>query len=104
MRVTSLLEHSRLLRFAVLSGIAVALRILSFFRTVIDHDESTYLVIADAVRQGAIYWVDAIDVKPPGIFWLYALLQTLFGKAIFTMRLFAAHVGIDRAHIVEVIG
>jgi 4-amino-4-deoxy-L-arabinose transferase-like glycosyltransferase len=90
MRVTSLLEHSRLLRFAVLSGIAVALRILSFFRTVIDHDESTYLVIADAVRQGAIYWVDAIDVKPPGIFWLYALLQTLFGKAIFTMRLFAA--------------
>jgi len=90
MPLMPLLGQSRLLRFAVLAGIAIALRILSFFRTVIDHDESTYLVIADMVRQGAVYWVDAIDVKPPGIFWLYALLQTLFGKAIVTMRLFAA--------------
>lgn len=90
MHFTDRLAQSSWLRLASLAGIAVALRVLSFFRSVIDHDESTYIVIADAIRAGAIYWKDVIDVKPGGIFWLFALLQTLFGAQIWVMRLLAA--------------
>ncbi|MBK8041448.1 MAG: hypothetical protein IPK21_01580 [Haliscomenobacter sp.] len=55
-----------------------------------DHDESTYLVIADAVRNGAMYWVDVIDVKPVGIFWLLGALLEVAGRSVFWMRVIAA--------------
>lgn len=77
-------------RLLALASIAVALRILTFFRSVIDHDESTYIVIGNAVLHGARYWIDVIDVKPVGIFWLYAGFQAIFGYSIFAMRLMAA--------------
>ena len=71
-------------------AISIGLRLLTFFRSVIDHDESTYIVIGDAVLHGARYWIDIIDVKPVGIFWLYAGFQAIFGHSIFAMRLMAA--------------
>jgi 4-amino-4-deoxy-L-arabinose transferase-like glycosyltransferase len=52
-----------------------------------DHDESTYIVIADALRQGQVYLRDVIDTKPIGIFALFALFQTLFGKSILAIRI-----------------
>jgi 4-amino-4-deoxy-L-arabinose transferase-like glycosyltransferase len=71
-------------------AISIGLRAFTFFRSVIDHDESTYIVIGDAILHGAKYWVDIIDVKPIGIFWLYAGFQAIFGHSIFAMRLMAA--------------
>ncbi len=53
--------------FAILS---VALRFFSFFPSVLDHDESTYLEIAREMLEGKALYVDLIDIKPPGIFWL----------------------------------
>ena len=71
-------------------GFTLLMRVLSFFPSVIDHDESTYLVIADAMRQGKVYWKDVIDTKPIGIFGLFAIFQTVFGKSIFILRLITA--------------
>lgn len=71
-------------------AISVGLRILTFFRSVIDHDESTYIVIGDAILQGARYWIDVTDVKPVGIFWLYAGFLGVLGHSIAAMRLMAA--------------
>ncbi len=83
------LQHRfRRLGFFIL--LALTLRFPSFFRSVIDHDESTYLVIADAVRNGAMYWVDVIDVKPVGIFWLLGALLEIVGRSVFWMRVLAA--------------
>jgi len=70
--------------------VAVAIRLISFFPSVIDHDESTYLVIADAVAQGYTYQVDYIDTKPIGIFLILATLKSLLGNAIWGYRLVAA--------------
>ncbi|MEQ8703394.1 MAG: glycosyltransferase family 39 protein [Phaeodactylibacter sp.] len=70
--------------------VAVAIRLISFFPSVIDHDESTYLVIADAIAQGYTYQVDYIDTKPIGIFLILAALKSLLGNAIWGYRLFAA--------------
>ena len=71
-------------------AIALLLRLLTFFPSVIDHDESTYLVIADAVMHGKVYWKDVIDTKPIGIFILLGSFQALFGKSIFIIRLLTA--------------
>ena len=70
--------------------LAILSRLLSFFPTVINHDESTYLVIAETLLNGYTYFVDYIDTKPPGIFWILAGYLALFGKSIVLFRLFVA--------------
>ena len=75
---------------AGLTGLTLVLRFLSFFPTVINHDESTYLVIADSILSGATYLVDYVDVKPVGIFLLIAAHLLVFGKSIFVFRLMVA--------------
>lgn len=54
-------------------------RFFSFFITVIDHDDSTYLVIAKALTAGQLYWVDVFDTKPIGIFLLYGFFMKFLG-------------------------
>lgn len=69
---------------------AVVLRFCTFFISVINHDESTYLVLGKTVLLGYDYWVDYIDTKPPGIFLIVAALQALLGDSIFVFRLLTA--------------
>ncbi|TXB70199.1 ArnT family glycosyltransferase [Phaeodactylibacter luteus] len=76
--------------FLILLLLPVVVRLLSFFPSVIDHDESTYLVIADAISKGHTYQVDYIDTKPIGIFLIFAALKPLLGHSIFGYRLVAA--------------
>ena len=68
--------------FLVFVAASILLRFLSFHYSVIDHDESTYLIIADAVLNGSYLYADVIDTKPPGIFLAFGLIQVLFGKSI----------------------
>jgi 4-amino-4-deoxy-L-arabinose transferase-like glycosyltransferase len=66
---------------------SVLIRFLTFFPSVINHDESTYLVIAQELLKGKLLYVDTIDVKPPGIFLIMVLLRLLFGNSVFMIRL-----------------
>ena len=68
---------------------ALFLRIFSCFPTVLDHDESTYIVIANEWLSGEKLYKDLIDIKPPGIFIIYRLLLSICSSIVFT-RLFAA--------------
>ncbi len=70
--------------------ISIVLRFFSFFPMVMDHDESTYIVIAQEMLKGQIYWKDLFDTKPPGIFLIYGALILIAGKSIFTLRLIVA--------------
>lgn len=81
-------KNSRILLGLVLA--AIILRFCTFFVSVINHDESTYLVLGKMVYLGYDYWVDYIDTKPPGIFLIVAAIQALFGDAIFVFRLITA--------------
>lgn len=74
----------------MLTGLSLVMRFFSFFPSVMDHDESTYLVIADALREGKVYLRDVIDTKPIGIFTLFAAFQLLFGKSIMVLRIITA--------------
>ncbi len=75
-----------LLIFAVLS---LLMRAFSFFPSVINHDESTYIVIADGLLKGKVYFADYIDTKPIGIFVLYAAFLKIT-PAILAVRVWTA--------------
>lgn len=82
-------------RNAILIGaayilLAVLFRCCSFFPLVIDHDESTYLVIANELLKGKMYWIDVFDTKPIGIFLLYAGFLKIAGHSIILIRLLTA--------------
>lgn len=70
-------------------ALAIVLRFLSFFPSVVNHDESTYIVIADAILKGHTYFVDYVDTKPVGVFLLMAAFKLLLGKSIFLYRMMA---------------
>lgn len=72
---------------ALIIALAFVMRFFSFFPSVIDHDESTYILIADSMRHGDVYLRDVMDTKPVGIFILFAFFQTLFGKSIIAIRI-----------------
>ena len=76
-----------LLVFLALLALSLLLRWGTSFISVINHDESTYIVIADALRNGAVYLRDVIDTKPIGIFWLYAGMEWVTGGSIVGLRL-----------------
>lgn len=58
-----------------LGGLSTILRGLAFFPSVIGHDahdESTYLVIAEALTRGQSLYLDGWDTKPPGVYFALA--------------------------------
>jgi len=81
-------SEQRLLIFFILS--AVVMKMLTFFYSVIDIDESTYLIIGKEIFSGEWLYVDYYDTKPPGIFLLFGLIEYLTGNGIFFSRLVAA--------------
>ncbi len=65
-------------------------RALSFNYSVIDHDESTYLLIASELNKGAKLYTDVIDTKPPGIFIAFSMVEKVIGKSVFGIRIFGS--------------
>jgi len=76
--------------FLLFCLLAVVLRFFSFFPSVIDHDESTYLEIARMLLNGKTLYVDMVDIKPPGIFLILAGFQSVFSYSLFVIRLLVA--------------
>lgn len=77
----------------VLLGATVLLRWPTFWRSVLDHDESTYLVVAWEMLQGELLYRDLIDLKPPGIFLLFAAQLAVFKSIVWERFLSALVVG-----------
>jgi hypothetical protein len=78
---TSLLSHA-LLALAVLFVIVRALPILSFPP---GGDQGIYLTIGKGLLGGKQLYRDLCDSKPPGIFYLYAGIAELFGRAMWSV-------------------
>ena len=81
--------------FLLFMVVAVGLRFFSFFPSVLDHDESTYMIIGRDILNGKSLYTDVTDTKPVGIFLFYAGLEFLFGNSILWKRfVFAIVVGL----------
>ncbi|HEV2176552.1 MAG TPA: glycosyltransferase family 39 protein [Terriglobia bacterium] len=47
-------------------------------------DQGTYLTIGSSLLQGRVLYRDLWDNKPPGIFYLYAVIAKLFGRVMWS--------------------
>ncbi len=73
--------------FLFFLAVSFAMRLFSFFPSVLDHDESTYMIIGRDILNGKLLYTDVTDTKPVGIFLFYAGLEFLFGSSIFLKRM-----------------
>lgn len=53
-------------------------------------DQGIYSVVADSMLRGGMPYRDAWDFKPPGIFFVFALAEALFGKSMTSIRILEA--------------
>lgn len=81
-------SNRKLLLFFLVS--AVIFKMLTFFFSVIDIDESTYLLIGKEIFKGNWLYVDYYDTKPPGIFLIFGFIELITAHGIFFTRLLAA--------------
>src|SRR5260370_18383512 len=72
----------RRLGWPVAAGLLIMVAHLpSFMHRLLDGDEAIYGSIAALVNVGGgLYGAGGIDNKPPGVFWIYALLFRVFGE------------------------
>jgi 4-amino-4-deoxy-L-arabinose transferase-like glycosyltransferase len=75
--------------FLVLLFLTFMLRLVTFFALELDHDVSTYLVMANEWIKGATPFVEYVDVKPIGIYAIFALGIKIFGHSILVPRILA---------------
>ena len=75
---------------AIYAVLALLMRLFTFFPSVINHDESTYILIASELLNGKIYLQHVIDTKPVGIFLLFAGFLTVLGNSILAIRILTA--------------
>src|SRR5579871_6477071 len=65
----------------LLGGVFVALRAPSLAEPTWYSDEGTYADIGRALLRGAHLYRDVWDNKPPGVYWLAAVVDALFGPS-----------------------
>ena len=58
---------------------AIVLRAPAFFNPIIDEDEAWYATAARVINSGGQLYRNAVDLKPPLIFYFYALSFSAFG-------------------------
>ncbi len=69
---------------------AGATRILVLPLSVIDWDESVYLLVSRDVLNGQLPYQGTFDHKPVAVYYVFALAQLLFGEGVHAIRLLAA--------------
>ena len=67
--------------------LAVLFLALPNLRYPIGRDQATYCVIAQGLLQGKQLYRDLWDNKPPGIFYIYALIVKIFGPVMWSIGL-----------------
>lgn len=80
-------EHREIVALIAIIALSVWVRSL-FVYELMDRDEGSYGFIAQEILRGGIPYRDAIEMKPPGVFYLYALAIKLFGATVSGVRIF----------------
>lgn len=82
-------KHREIFFLACALGLSLLLR-LAFLHEPFERDEGHYAAIAQEILRGGLPYRDAIEIKPPGAFYLYALAIQLFGATTEGIRIFTA--------------
>lgn len=73
---------------AILVG-SFALR-MAFVHEPFERDEGFYATVAQQILRGALPYRDVIDVKQPGVYYVYAFILAAFGHSVEAVRIFTA--------------
>jgi 4-amino-4-deoxy-L-arabinose transferase-like glycosyltransferase len=82
-------EHPETLGLLAILALSTLMR-LAFLHEPLDRDEGQYAAIAQEILRGGLPYRDAIEIKPPGALYLYALAIGLLGATPEALRLFTA--------------
>lgn len=63
------------------------IRLPFFFRDYIDRDESTFILVAQSLVEGHLPYTELWDLKPPLVFFIFALPIWVFGKSFVAIRM-----------------
>ncbi len=74
------------LELLLLSLLSVFCRLPFFFESMIDWDESTFILVGQSIIDGHLPYTQLWELKPPFAFGFYALAILLFGKTIASVR------------------
>lgn len=75
-------QHQEILVFVALLFFSLMIRMPFFFRSVIDWDEATFILMGQSILEGNLPYVELWDNKPPLAFVPYALFIWLFDSII----------------------
>ncbi|MCL2932221.1 MAG: glycosyltransferase family 39 protein [Trichodesmium sp. MAG_R03] len=79
--------NQRLIIFLGFLLLSLFLRFWTLFVSVLDKDESIYILGADSLLNGNLPYTKIWDNKPPGIFILFSLAMLMFDKSIVSIRI-----------------
>lgn len=82
-RIVKLSPLQILLIFIV---VALLIRFPFFFRDYVDHDESTFILMGQALVNGYLPYTKYWDLKPPMVFYFFAGIIAVFGKSMIAIR------------------
>lgn len=67
---------------------ALLIRLPFFFRDYIDKDESTFILMGQSIADGHLPYDFLWDLKPPLLFYFFALIEKVFPHSFFAIRFF----------------
>ncbi|MCO5724498.1 ArnT family glycosyltransferase [Robiginitalea marina] len=76
--------------FGAIALFTLLIRFPFFFRDYIDRDESTFILVAQSLVDGNLPYTELWDLKPPFLFFLFAVPISIFGKSLLAIRLLGA--------------
>ncbi|NEP81295.1 MAG: hypothetical protein F6K39_25910 [Okeania sp. SIO3B3] len=79
--------NQKLIIFLAFLLLSFFLRFWTLFVSVLDKDESIYILGADSLLNGNLPYIEIWDNKPPGIFILFSLTMLILGKSIISIRI-----------------
>jgi 4-amino-4-deoxy-L-arabinose transferase-like glycosyltransferase len=77
----------RIVLFVALFAWVLLLRAPTFLRSVVDWDESIYVLVASQWLHGHLPYTTVFDHKPVGIYAIFGIAFALFGESMFAIRL-----------------
>ncbi len=76
--------------FIYLLSASAVIRLPYFFTSVIDWDESTFILMGQSILDGHLPYTELWDLKPPLVFLFHACAIALLGKSIVSVRIAGA--------------
>ncbi|MGB3789459.1 MAG: hypothetical protein WA949_15725, partial [Phormidesmis sp.] len=89
------------LELLLLTLLTLCCRLPFFFESVIDWDESTFILIGQSILDGHLPYTQLWDIKPPFAYGFFSLAILLFGKMIASVRFAGALVVALTAFVVN---